>query len=147
MIEIRKATRDDWAEVMELYTQCNHEIDERFGGGVNMALLFDGLEHAFQNDDAVYLAWHDDRVAIGVVAWTHTPLCKEGQCVGFGTYVKPEFRHQGVASMLRECASDHCRRKGYKTIQGVAAVTNVAGLGSVLADGFWIVGYLVEKKL
>lgn len=146
MIEIKKATRDDWVDVIDLYAQCNHEIDERFGGGVNMALLSDGLEYAFQNDDAVYIAWGDDK-PVGVVAWTHTPLCREGQCVGFGTYVKPEYRRQGVAAMLRDCASDHLRRKGYKTIQGVAAVTNVAGLASAIQDGFVITAYLVEKKL
>jgi len=150
MIEIRRATRDDWVTIMELYTAANHEIDTRYGRGVSMALLTDGIEHALSNDDAVFVAWDDQALAstpIGVIAWTHTPLCREGQVVGFGTYVEPEFRRQGVASMLRACAAEHCRQKGYKTIEGIAGVANVAGLQSVLSDGFAIVGYLVEKQL
>jgi L-amino acid N-acyltransferase YncA len=150
MIEIRPATREDWVEILSLYQQANDEIEAEHGRGVSMALLVNGVEHALNNYDAAYVAWDTQplgAVPVGVVVWTHTPLCKEGVAVGFGTYVKPAFRRQGVASMLRDCAAEHCRQKGYRTIEGIAGVTNVAGLRSAISDGFNIVGYLVEKKL
>lgn len=146
MIEIRRATDDDWVDIMMLYQGANDEIDATFGRGANMALIADGVKYALQNDDAVFLA-EDDGKVVGVVAWTHTPLCKPAQCVGFGTFVRPRYRRQGVSKMLREAASAWCVSKGYASVEGIAAVTNVAGLRSVLADGFTIVGYLVEKKL
>ncbi len=150
MIEIRKATQDDWNEVMMLYHLANEEIEREHRRGVNLHLIQDGVDHALRNDDAVFLAWDNQALAtvpVGVICWTHTPLCKEGQAVGFGTYVKPFFRREGVASMLRSCAAAHCKSKGYATIEGVAGVSNVAGIQSVLSDGFAIVGYVVEKKL
>jgi GNAT superfamily N-acetyltransferase len=140
-IEVKRATWEDEQILADLYRAATEER-----GDTNLQLVFDGVRYALQNDDAVYLAFDGDR-PVGVVAWTHTPLAAEGAVVGFGTYVVPQYRRQGIQRRLRAAATDHCRQKHYKTVEGVVSENNVAGLQSALDDGFEVVGYLVRKTL
>jgi GNAT superfamily N-acetyltransferase len=143
---VRKATWADEDVLAELYRAANTELGSKYGRGESIQLVFDVLRYALQNDDAVFLAFDGDW-AVGAVAWTHTPLARDGVAVGVGTFVRPEYRRSDVSRKLRQAASDYCKEKGYTSVEGVVAEGNVAGLQSALDNGFKVVGYLVEKQL
>jgi GNAT superfamily N-acetyltransferase len=116
------------------------------GGLDHRKLLAIAIKHGVENGEAIFVADVDGEL-VGFVAWTGLPNAADGEAVGFGTYVVPEYRRRGISNALRWAAREHCQKLGYKFVTGTAMTGNTAGLQSVEALGFEIIGYEVRLKL
>jgi GNAT superfamily N-acetyltransferase len=142
---IRQAGLQDWESLSRLIAECAAE-HSGFNGVNDAQLAHDGILHGVRTGEAVFVA-EEGGVPVGYVAWVHFPLSPEGHVSGLGTFVSRDFRRQGISKKLRDAAVQHCKRKGYSRIEGVAHVDNDAGLSSSIDKGFKIVGYLVSKEI
>ena len=142
---IRHARLDDWEPLTKLIAKM--VVDHsKFDPMTNTTVVGEGILHGIRSNEAVFVAEHEEELR-GYVAWVHLPLSPAGLVSGLGTYVEPEYRKVGVSKLLRDAATDFCKRKGYCVVQGVAHIDNEAGLQSSLANGFYITGHLVSKNL
>lgn len=96
------------------------------------------------------LAWIDDGQPVAWTLWGGMETVGGLQmvdriCYGLSTYVRPEFRRDGIASQLRRAALAQAKAAGYAKVVGVAF--HEAGLRSSLHVGFSAVGTQVECRL
>ena len=116
------------------------------GGLDHRKLLAIAIKHGVENGEAIFVADVDGEL-VGFVAWTGLPNAADGEAVGFGTYVGSRVSAQGHIQCPALGSKEHCQKLGYKFVTGTAMTGNTAGLQSVEALGFEIIGYEVRLKL
>lgn len=141
---IRLATTDDVEQLRELVVAYGEEVEER-GTERNDALLLDAIVYGVRAGEAVVVAEHLEDI-VGWCAWVHLPMSPRTKCEGLGTYVTPEWRHDGVSRKLRDFAERHATALGYRYVDGCAAEDNIAGFESVMRMGFRVIGRLVRLE-
>lgn len=144
-MHVRLATAKD-AE--PLWVLVKEYVDEHaaMGAPISEALLAIGITYGIKHGEAVVVAQEDDDL-IGFVAWVNMPPAAEGEVIGFGTYVRGDYRGCGISAQMRELAKEQCRKQGHKYVTGTALLDNVAGIHSACALGFEVVGYALRCDL
>jgi GNAT superfamily N-acetyltransferase len=104
------------------------------------------IQYGIRRGEAVVVAEESGEL-VGFVVWVAFPDAAEGEVLGAGTYVAPQFRRQLVSVEMREFAKDYCREKGRKYVSGAVFGENVAGLRAAKRTGARVRGYLVEWTL
>ena len=79
---------------------------------------------------------------VGFLLWGKAPNQLDYRwgktAVGWGTYVRPGFRGQGISKALREEGKRQLRNKGFAVVLGAVLVGNTAGKESGIKAGFEI---------
>jgi GNAT superfamily N-acetyltransferase len=130
-----------WALVEEYIAE-----EVRRGAPDQRKVLTLAIEYGVRRGDAVVVAEESDEL-VGFVVWVAFPDAAEGEVLGAGTYVSPQFRRQLVSVQMREFAKDFCRAKGKKFVTGAVWGDNVPALKAAKRTGAKVKGYLVEWPL
>ena len=142
---IRLANADDAAKLWRLVEEyVEEQVD--LGNPDQRKVLVMAIEYGVRRGEAVVVAEEGDRL-VGFVVWVAFPDAAEGEVLGAGTYVTPEFRRQMVSIEMREFAKDYCKERGNKYVSGAVFGENVAGLRAAKRTGAKVKGYLVEWPL
>ena len=143
-ITIRKVTRKDADFMKFALHEATPLLEEDIIASVEMI-----LEEALPAGDPVLIAEEDGEL-IGVhltVVNRHGMAYERGIATGYCTYVRPESRQRGVATLLREESFKILKQLNIKTIMGSVVVGNEAGLRSLLNTGTKIVAYVVVRHI
>lgn len=143
---IRPATKFDLIPLKHLVFALGKELSDKFDYPDMSPLTWEGIKIGIDQMQAVYVA-QNEKGLVGFVAWVALPGFPPGIVNGFGTYVMPEYRRTSVSENLRQMARSHCRVLGYKSVLGVTAAGNEAGIRSVEELGFKEVGRLYRLEL
>jgi GNAT superfamily N-acetyltransferase len=142
---IRLANADDGPK---LWALAEEYIDEQIelGNPDQRKVLAMAIQYGVRRGEAVVVAEECGEL-VGFAVWVAFPDAAEGEVLGAGTYVAPQFRRQLVSVQLREFAKDFCRAKGKKYVTGAVFGDNAAGLAAAKRTGANIKGFLVEWPL
>lgn len=142
---IRLAKPDDGPKLWRLVEDYLAEEVAR-GSPDQRKIIAMAIEYGVRRQEAVVVAEVSGEL-IGFCVWVGLPYAAEGEVIGAGTYVAPQFRRQLVSMELRKFAKEHCRAKGLKFVTGAVWGENVAALAAAKRSGAHIKGYLVEWTL
>jgi GNAT superfamily N-acetyltransferase len=142
---IRLANADDAAKLWRLVEEYVEE-QKSLGNPDQRKILALAIEYGVRRGEAVVVAEESGEL-VGFVVWVAFPDAAEGEVLGAGTYVAPQFRRQLVSVEMREFAKDFCRAKGMKFVSGAVLGENVAGLAAAKRTGAKVRGYMVEWPL
>lgn len=142
---IRLANADDGKRLWRLVEEYIEE-EKRRGSPDQRKVLAMAIEYGIRRGEAVVVAEVDDEL-VGFVVWVALPDAAEGEVLGCGTYVAPQFRRQLVSVEMREFAKDFCREKGKKYVTGAVWGDNAGALKAAKRTGANIKGFLVEWPL
>ena len=142
---IRVATEEDWPSLRKMVRWLDAENVKHRQQSVE-ADITAGLLHAFHTDQEIVVAEGDGGELVGFCAWVVIPKLSGKDAMGLGTWVHPSFLRSGIGRNMRQLAQRKLEARGVKSVVGVAAAGNEAGLQSCLADGFQISGYVVRKE-
>ncbi len=105
--------------------------------------IFRAAARSFMSDSktgCVIMAF-EGRVPVGVVMWgspaaatVNTVLGKAAH--GWGSYVRPKYRGEGLSREMREMARAHLLAQGFKALFGSVLPSNLPGVHSALNFGF-----------
>ena len=87
--------------------------------------------------EPILIAWKDDS-ALGMTAWPIQVLPYASRftlAYGYGTYVEPGYRREGVATRLRQVAMRLLKDKGIERVMIAVALRNTPSLASCEALG------------
>ena len=70
-----------------------------------------------------------------------------GRAVAHGIWVYPEYRRQNIAYHLQAIAHGRLKELGFNKLVSVVVKRNEAGLGSALAGGAQVIGYMTSVNL
>jgi GNAT superfamily N-acetyltransferase len=133
---IRPATTDDMLDLVPLFWDMLKELDQ-YGHDMlptaNNAWMFcrDVLEPGLV-DGTVIVAEEKGQV-LGALFWTLSDSGYETRhkaAVGYGTYVKPDWRGQGLATQMRQIGICRLKQLGVEKLYGTVLTGNVAGRAS-----------------
>jgi|SRR5580765_4738139 len=142
---IRLANGDDGQKLWRLVEEYIEEEKLR-GSPDQRKVIAMAIEYGVRRGEAVVVAEESDEL-VGFVVWVSLPNVAEGEVLGAGTYVAPQFRRQLVSVQMREFAKDYCRAKGKKYVTGAVWGDNTAALKAAKRTGAKVKGYLVEWPL
>lgn len=144
-MQIRLANPDDGPKLWALVEEYVEE-QKSLGNPDQRKVLAMAIQYGVRRGEAVVVAEESSEL-VGFVAWVSLPDAAEGEVLGVGTYVAPQFRRQLVSVEMREFAKDVCKAKGKKFVSGAVFGENVAGLAAAKRTGAKVRGYLVEWPL
>ena len=142
---IRLANGDDGPQLWRLVEEYIEEEKLR-GSPDQRKVLAMAIEYGVRRGEAVVVAEESGEL-VGFVVWVAFPDVAEGEVLGAGTYVTPQFRRQLVSVQMREFAKDFCRAKGKKFVTGAVWGDNIPALKAAKRTGAKVKGYLVEWRL
>lgn len=145
-MKIRLAELSDLDAIRELVSMACEELETAYGTPRMDDLMVASIALGIRAREAVVVAEQIGEI-VGFCAWVHIPGCPADAVEGIGTYVLPMARKEYVSHDMRQFATDHARRLGYKFIRGEVALNNEAGIKSAVANGFEITGYTIRKEL
>lgn len=133
----------------KLWALAEKYIEEQvaLGNPDQRKVLAMGIQYGVRRGEAIVVAEKEGGELVGFVAWAALPNVADGEVVGMGTYVAPEFRRQMLSVEMREFAKDYCRERGGKFVSGAVFGENEAGLRAAKRTGAKVRGYLVEWAL
>lgn len=145
-MKVRLATTDDlrqfdclWMEYLQENLKAG---DTTLNSKNNRAFFHRVARHymTYPKLGCVVMAF-DGKVPAGVVMWgafigdaLETTLGKVAH--GWGTFVRPKYRGEGLSSKMRGLAEDHLRAQRIRSLLGTVLPSNIPGLRSVEARGF-----------
>jgi GNAT superfamily N-acetyltransferase len=134
---IRPATTDDGSDLILLFWKMLEELDQ-FGHDMLPTadnawrfcteVLAPGLV-----DKTVIVADAGEPELAGALFWTLSDSGYETRykaAVGYGTYVKPDWRGQGLATQMRQIGICRLKQLGVERLYGTVLMGNVAGRAS-----------------
>jgi GNAT superfamily N-acetyltransferase len=143
-ISIRKITREDADFMKFALREGTPLLEEDIDASVEMM-----LGEALPAGDPVLIA-EDDGKPVGVhltIINRRGMAYERGIATGYCTYVLPESRRKGIATLLREECFKILKQLNVKTVMGSVVVGNEAGLRSLLNKGTQIVAYVVVHHI
>lgn len=143
---VRVATEEDWPAIKKMVRWLDSENVKHRQKSVETDIVA-GLLHAYRTDQEIIVAEGPTGELVGFCAWVVLPRFSETDAMGLGTWVHPSFQRSGIGRHMRQLAARKLEARGVRSVVGVAAAGNEAGLRSVLEDGFLITGYVVKKEL
>lgn len=88
--------------------------------------------------EPVLIAWQDKK-AVGALFWVIQDFpfqVRWKQAMGYGTYIDPDWRRQGVGKQLRQQGLKMLKELGVEVLLGMAHVDNRGGVESTIGKGF-----------
>lgn len=142
-VNCRLATEEDYPGIRRLIRFAMADM-KRFGQPDLYPIICQLASDGIQRGEAVFVAESSLKELVACVIWVavHDGVVETGL-----TYVLDHYRHQGLATHLRELAIDHARKLGHNRVEGIVRSGNDHSERSLLKIGFREAGKFYSLQL